>query len=173
MSGEERQHLVEHILDIDKRLDDVPGPVTTEQWLNIDLTMPQLKILFLLYTRGAQSMGQLAKPLSVKLSTVTGIVDRLIERQLVTREEDPHDRRMVVTRLTDKGHQIVDTLYQAGRIHMANILDRLTLDELRIVAQALDIIQTAALADPQARNSMTQGEPSAGILTGPNKGDQV
>ena len=44
-------------------------------------------------------MGQLAASLAVTLSTVTGIVDRLVEHQMVVREEDPHDRRLVVCRL--------------------------------------------------------------------------
>ena len=151
MSVEERQRLVQYLLDIDTRMDDVMEAGITEHWLHLDLTMPQLRILFLLYRRGTQSMGQLARPLGVKLSTVTGIVDRLVERQLVIREEDPHDRRLVVTRLTNEGHQIVDPLYQAGRIRMANILNRLTVDDLRIVTQALDIIHSAALAERQAK----------------------
>jgi len=161
MSVEERQRLVEYVLNIDTRMDDVMEPGITEHWLDVDLTMSQLRILFLLHRRGTQSMGQIARPLGVKLSTVTGIVDRLVERQLVIREEDAHDRRLVVARLTNEGHQIVDPLCQAGRIRMANILNRLTVDELRIVAQALDIIHTAALAERQAKGPATLSEPSA------------
>ena len=160
MSDKERARLIERILDIDMHTEDALEPPVAEQWFTMDLTMPQLRVLFLLRRRGVQTMGQIAKPMGVKLSTVTGIVDRLVERQLVSRGEDPHDRRFVVARLTDEGQRVVDSLYRAGRIRIAGILHRLTVADLRTVVQALDILRAAVTAEQkcaQKRLSSKQG----------------
>ena len=41
----------------------------------------------------------------VTVSNLTGIVDRLEEKKLVTRKRDENDRRVVHVVLTDKGRQ--------------------------------------------------------------------
>src|SRR5438034_3567078 len=62
-------------------------------WLTLDLTMSELKTLIVLGAAGNASGGILANALGVGLSTVTGIVDRLRDQGLVSRGEDPNDRR--------------------------------------------------------------------------------
>ena len=51
-------------------------------------------------------MGELAKALSCDNSNVTWITDRLEERGLVTRTQAPHDRRVRLLVLTDKGRAL-------------------------------------------------------------------
>ncbi len=99
-------------------------------------------------------MGELAAPLGVKLSTITGIVDRLVEQGLVRRGEDPRDRRLVVCHLTEEGHQIVDRLYRAVQIQLAKVLEKLTLDDLQKIAQVWDILYEAILAERQASETI-------------------
>jgi len=95
-------------------------------------------------------MGQLARPLGVTLSTVTGIVDHLVADDLVARHESPLDRRQVVGHLTEKGHQLLRRLYAAGQTILASMLENLTLEDMRAVARSLDILYSAALAQQQA-----------------------
>lgn len=52
-------------------------------------------------------MSKLAKKLGVGFSTATGIIDRLIEKKLVTRERNHGDRRVVKVSLTKKGEKTV------------------------------------------------------------------
>ena len=68
-----------------------------------DLTAPQLATLRQLRRKGALSAGELAQGIAVSAATVTGIVDRLEERGLVSRTRDPADRRRVLIALTDAG----------------------------------------------------------------------
>ena len=145
----ERSRLLEHILNQETRVYDIVK-AWPKEWLSINLTMPQLKILFLLYSGGAATMGELATPLGVKLSTVTGIVDRLVEQDLVQRGEDPRDRRVVLGSLTEKGQQLVDGLYRALQMQLGKALEKLTLEDLRKVAQGFDILYEAILAEQQA-----------------------
>jgi len=145
---DERGRLFEHILNQETRVYDI-AKAWPKEWLSINLTMPQLKILFLLYGGGAASMGELAAPVGMKLSTVTGIVDRLVEQGLVERGEDPHDRRVVLGSLTEKGQQLVDGLYRAVQIQLSKALEKLTLEDLRKVAEGFDILYDAVLAEQQ------------------------
>src|SRR5215831_17668764 len=64
-----------------------------DSWCAVDLTMPQLKALFLAHADGGASHSEIARALGVGVSTVTGIVDRLVEHGLVERRPDPADRR--------------------------------------------------------------------------------
>jgi len=64
------------------------------------LTGPQLVVLQELALRGETSAGELARAASLSQATVTGILDRLEERELVTRRRSEDDRRVVVVRPT-------------------------------------------------------------------------
>jgi len=56
-------------------------------------------------------MGALARTLHCDASNATGIVDRLVAGQLITRQEGAHDRRTKTLTLTDKGRAAVDDIY--------------------------------------------------------------
>jgi DNA-binding MarR family transcriptional regulator len=139
---EERAELIRQVLDLQTCLYRSLGPA--REWLEVELTMPQLKVLFLLYWEGAASMGRLASSLGVTLSTATGIIDRLVEHGVVQREENPHDRRIVVCRLTTQGMETMERLHQAGRSRLASLLDGLSIRDLRTVAAGLDVLSAAA-----------------------------
>lgn len=72
------------------------------------LTAPQLVCLRSLHEQGEMSPGALSRSVSLSQATVTGIVDRLAARQLVTRERQAKDRRMVTVALTDAGRSLVE-----------------------------------------------------------------
>jgi DNA-binding MarR family transcriptional regulator len=140
--GEDHARLVRQVLDL--RADLVRSLRPARAWLDVDLTMSQVKVLFVLYSDGSASMGQLAASLGVTLSTVSGIVDRLVEHGVVQREENPHDRRLVVCRLTQRGDDTADRLYQAGQSQFADLLDDLAPAALRTVAEGLRILSEAS-----------------------------
>jgi DNA-binding MarR family transcriptional regulator len=142
----ERQHLVDRILNLQARIWEKARSHPPTEWLDVDLTMQQLKTLFVLYGSKA-TMTQLVEPLGVTHATVTGIVDRLVEHGLVKREEDPNDRRTVVGCITEKGRQLMKRLITAVQLHLTEILERLNLEELRKVAKALDILKSAQLEE--------------------------
>ncbi|MCL5026179.1 MAG: MarR family transcriptional regulator [Chloroflexi bacterium] len=114
-----------------------------EEWLSLDLTMHQMHVLLLLGREGEANMARLAQLLGVKLPTITGLVDRLVERGLVRREESLHDRRLVLARLTDTGQAMMDRLSEAGRLWLERILKRVSIEDLETMAHALEILRQA------------------------------
>jgi DNA-binding MarR family transcriptional regulator len=74
------------------------------------LTAPQLVCLRQLQREGGESTpGRLAKAIHLSQATVTGILDRLSARGLISRERSEEDRRRVIVRLTDEGTTVVRT----------------------------------------------------------------
>ena len=140
--SDDRAQLTTQVLDL--RTDLLRTLRPAGEWLEVELTMSQFKVLFLLYSEGGASMGQLAGSLGVTLPTATGIVDRLVEHGMVQREENPHDRRLVVCRLSGRGSETVERLSQAGRSRFAALLDELSAAELRTVADGLSALRLAA-----------------------------
>ena len=144
-----RQQLIDDILGLDRRLLQLARNVRPSGWFELDLTMAQLKVLFYLFTADATSMSELARTLGVALPSVTSVVDRLVERGLVGRRQDPADRRMVLAELTEEGSTLADRLHRNGRILWEDILGRLSDEELCLVASAMTAVHRAAasLAD--------------------------
>ncbi len=119
------------------------APLPTEL-VKADLTMSQLRLLLILRGDGESSMSQVAQGLGVALPTATGIVDRLVERDLVLRKSDHLDRRVVLCTLSEKGAALVERLWEIGREQFYAILEPLDLEELRTVSNALHILSRAA-----------------------------
>lgn len=151
---DERERLIAHILEIDKRLYQYLQRQQIPHWAEVDLTMPQLKVLFLV--GGAQAMpnSKVARALGMTLSTTTGVVDRLVAQGLVQRLEDPADRRAILLKTTPKGRAMLDRLLSSGLAYFRQILERMDLDELQTVARALDLLHHTAMsmAEPGSRS---------------------
>jgi DNA-binding MarR family transcriptional regulator len=111
-------------------------------WCDVDLTMPQLKALFLAHTPGGACHGQIARALGVGVSTVTGIVDRLVERGLVERHTDTDDRRLSHVVITPAGVDLLDRLWASGREQLGALLGNLTPDERTAFVNALQHLAT-------------------------------
>ena len=115
-------------------------------WLKIELTMPQLKALMCVASTDSSTSGQIARGLGVGLSTITGIVDRLAEQNLVTRREDPADRRITRVLPTAEGRALVDELLRYRQEALTEILSRLEDERLRAVDAAFGYLLEAATA---------------------------
>jgi DNA-binding MarR family transcriptional regulator len=108
-----------------------------DSWYAIDLTMPQLKALMLIHSPCGASHGEIARALGVGLSTVTGIVDRLVEHGLVERHADPEDRRLSRVRTTAKGTEILDGLWARRKERLNQALTTLSPDDRAALQAAL------------------------------------
>lgn len=108
-----------------------------DSWCAVDLTMPQLKALFLAHAPGGASHSEIARALGVGVSTVTGIIDRLVEHGLVERHTDAADRRLSRVVVTPAGTDLVDRLWASRREQLDKMLDELTPEERTTLINAL------------------------------------
>ena len=114
------------------------------EFLEIDITMPQAKLLYLLGAAGDLHMADLVVRLGVSLSTISGLVDRVVDHGFASRREDAADRRQVVVALTPEGTAFIDRFRELNARQMRDLLDRLDDEELAMVRRALVALTRAA-----------------------------
>ena len=74
---------------------------------NTGLTAPQMLLLQTLRNKGEDTVGALAKEMSLSQATVTTILDRLEKKALIARERSTTDRRKVLVYLSDSALDIL------------------------------------------------------------------
>ena len=129
----DRERTIQQILELLEQLYQAVRQIARGEWLNIDLTMPQLKAMLILFSDGAKRMGLLASDLDVSMPTATGIIDRIAEKGLIERESDPQDRRVVLCRLSEEGHELISHLWKLGEMETRQLLELMTSEELQLV----------------------------------------
>ncbi len=113
-----------------------------------DVTLVQVRALVLLNRDGALTAGRLAELLAVSPSTVTGLCDRLVAKQLIVRRSSPGNRREVVVALAPLGQTLVDSTIAARRKEIARILAKVDPDQLDGMIEALNAFAEAAEETP-------------------------
>jgi DNA-binding MarR family transcriptional regulator len=133
----DKSQLVQEIVELQRQVGRIIGQHVPSVWIDSGLTITQLRSLFLIANKGSTNFRKLAEALGVTPSNVTGIVDRLEEQGLVSRTQNPEDRREMTLQATDKGKALVSNLKEAGIKHMTQVLSLLSLEELSSLAQGL------------------------------------
>jgi len=110
----------------------------------IDLTYAQSQVLFHVAEPPDCHMGEVAKAFGVTLPAVTHIVDRLEQKNLLTRADHPTDRRVYVLDLTRPGQALVDELQVIRLSAMEEVLAGMTVPDRRRVISALETLVDAA-----------------------------
>lgn len=111
------------------------------------LTPVQLHTLRII-SKGQNAMGKIAKVLHCDASNITGIVDRLIALELVTRHEDENDRRIKSIQLTSKGDFALKQIM--GELPQRLGWDRVTSEEMYSMHQ---VIQKLTELDKSRKNN--------------------
>ena len=136
------------------------------EFLGVGVTMSQAKVLYLVQAEPDLRMSDLSARLGVSLSTVSGVVDRLVDQGLIGRRDDPADRRHVVLRITDSGATQLQLFRELNAGQVRDLLSRIDGAGLAIVERAVDLLAAAAListardAGIPTASLATQGEPA-------------
>lgn len=100
------------------------------QWPQGPVSLIHVHVLSTLEIDGPLSMRELADSIGVSQASVTGIVDRMVERGLVGRRRDESDRRVIHVELSQAGHDMITGMADERRERLAGLLDQLTDEEL-------------------------------------------
>ena len=133
-----------------RRLDDLHASfdrraLTTwaEPLLSTSLTMQQLKVLTLIAAERDRATGHdLAETLHVSVATMSGLVDRLVEQEMVQRRDDPADRRIRRLSVTGLGTATLRALISSGNTMPPQVLERLGDADLGALVQGLEALDT-------------------------------
>jgi DNA-binding MarR family transcriptional regulator len=146
-NNKEHQILVGRILKKAEEIFQGVRPIIPPEWLTSDITVAQLRVLLVLYTRGPSRMSAIASFIGVAISTTTSIVDNLVKKGLVTRSDDPEDRRLVICELSVEGQALINRLWMLSRGQIEKLLQGLTLEQLKKADEVVGFILANAKAN--------------------------
>ncbi len=147
-----REDLVEAIPEQILQMMQASSQLGPEPWLELDLTMKQLKVLMVLWSLGPTRPSVIANCIGASAANATGVLDRLEGQGYVERRPDSADRRALLVALTDSGRTTVNELHSAGQERLSRALVEMAEPDLEALHQGL-----AALVDA-TRNLVTNAE---------------
>lgn len=112
-----------------------------------ELSFSHYRMLSCLLGDGRMAAGRLAAAADLSPASTTQLLDLLEKREMVTRERDPGDRRMVVVVLTDEGRRMTEARREHFRAVWAEVLGDLDATQiaagvtvLEHIAQVLEVL---------------------------------
>ncbi len=116
-------------------------PEQTSSLLDSNVTLQQFRALLLVYMQGPIPISHVAETLHFLPSHATGIIQRLVNRDMIERREDPHDRRVRMLTITDHGLALIEEMMAVVHAKRRELLDRLSdqqLHQLRDILAAME-----------------------------------
>jgi DNA-binding MarR family transcriptional regulator len=110
----------------------------------LDLTYAQSQVLFYVVDHPGCHMGDVAKAFGVTLPAVTHIIDRLEQKQFVTRGDHPADRRVYLLEPTRQGRALVQELHTMQTRSLEDVLARMAANDRQRVVKGLEALVDAA-----------------------------
>lgn len=119
-----------------------------------ELTMAQSLTLMAVKEYEPMSVTELANHLSVSAPSASTMVDRLVDRNLLSRETDPADRRKVEIRLSPAAADDYNKIYNIILRDFLNLVNKVGPQTARkwceVLVEVKKVIETEPLAKPQA-----------------------
>ena len=132
--------LTENILSVEKSLRHIAGNIKQkgrEILSNYTITPPQFIALQWLDELGDMTIGELSNKMYLAFSTTTDLVDRMEQNDLVVRERDTRDRRVVRVHLLEKGEQIITEVVVKRQRYLKDVVKDFDEAEIEVLAKLL------------------------------------
>jgi DNA-binding MarR family transcriptional regulator len=121
---------------------------------SFDVTLPRFDLMAQLYRAPkAMTLGELSQRMMVSNGNVTGVVDRLVEQGLISRQPSPTDRRAQLVSLTAEGRRFFRAMARTNGDWIANMLADLSAEEIETLMRLL------AKTKASARKAIGNGAP--------------
>ncbi|OIQ45442.1 MAG: MarR family transcriptional regulator [Roseobacter sp. MedPE-SW] len=127
----------------------------------VGLTTSQFAVLFVLSQSDAQPISEIAKRLSMGKSSLTGLVDRMVERGLVARRASPSDGRVTNIHLEPSGVALLARGKEETKHFNRALLSPFNEDEQRVIQRFLTHLTEHAdeIIDPETTRSGGENDP--------------
>lgn len=139
-----KEELVQEIIENLSRCQRAPGH---DGWQKIGLSHAQVSMLFMLYYHPEASPKQLADHLGISKSAISQLLDPLVDKKMVRRQNDPNDRRIVRLHLTSIGKKALKEVHKLKYAGIRSALNELSEHELK---------QMTTLCQKMARESQKE-----------------
>lgn len=106
-----------------------------------ELSVPQFRTLRFIQSNTDPTLSRVAEHLSLTLPSVSKLVDGLVKKGLVTRQESAADRRCLALVVTPAGESIVNSARAQALGNLTKTIRSLSEDELVTVRQAMELLR--------------------------------
>lgn len=101
------------------------------------LAPTQFAALVSLYSEGSTSQNLLGRRTAMDSATITGVVTRLVQKNLVSKNSTPDDDRLSIVELTERGHDLVTKVLPRALEISSSTLEPLSAQEIRALLALL------------------------------------
>lgn len=108
-----------------------------------DYTMPQTMIMYNLAHHGKMKISELSEKMGLTNSTVSGIVDRLEDQGVVTRQRSTEDRRVVYVEFSPEHQKKHQDIHDNLDKYFDEILADIPSNDMESIIQSLTILKNA------------------------------
>jgi len=105
-----------------------------------NLSIPQFRSLRFIQRNPDTSLSDLANHLGLTLPSVSKLVDGLVKKGLISRQESTADRRRLTLVLTQSGEAIINSARANAQVNIAKILSNLSNEELNTIHRTLELL---------------------------------
>jgi DNA-binding MarR family transcriptional regulator len=119
---------------------------SSEHILTLELTPAQFDVIATLGNTRGQTFRELGERTLITKGTLTGVVDRLEAKGLVSRTSCPGDGRSTIVCLTKAGERIFDRAFPAHIVHLREAFGLVCEQELSVLEQGLNTLRKALTA---------------------------
>jgi len=107
----------------------------------VGITIPQGIVIGTLMRYGEMKISELSRKVNLSNSTISGIIDRLENQELVVRTRSEQDRRLVHVNVTPKAAELFNGVHKKAEEIFAGLLSAGTDEELEKIAEGLSILK--------------------------------
>ncbi|MHB8628287.1 MAG: MarR family winged helix-turn-helix transcriptional regulator [Aggregatilineales bacterium] len=116
-------------------------------WMELDLSTAQLKVLFMVNFRGPLPISKIAHIVGIGAPTASHLVEKLVQAGLLERIESVADRRVVHAQVTAEGRATAFRLRQ-GRVDVIRYwVSQLSADDQVALHKGLQALSQIAVSD--------------------------
>ncbi len=149
MNENEKNFENEMILEIVKLIKEIMHHIKLsldEEFKKMDVTESQAMVLRVLIHDGEMKVSDISKRLDLSNSTVSGIIDRLVDKGIVIRKRSQKDRRVVMISMSDDFREPLRKHFEAISKKLSTAVSVGNQDDLDLILKALEKLKAIFIA---------------------------
>jgi DNA-binding MarR family transcriptional regulator len=111
-----------------------------------ELTIPQFRTLAFVNRNEGSSLCKVAEHMGLTSPSTSKLVDGLIKRGMMTREDQPGNRRCVRLIVTIRGRAILDRSTRGTLAYLARKMSSLTAENREVISKAMETLRSTFMS---------------------------
>jgi DNA-binding MarR family transcriptional regulator len=165
-----REQMIDDIERASSQLFDVLLRPVPNEWIELTLSLAQLKALYLVDSRGPMTVGTLGQTMQVQLPAASHVADSLVRLGFARRLKNANDRRCTYIQLTQRGEELVHRLRDVSTDAYRGVLAALSDEDLAAAHRGLLAMAAVAARESATGSDTLAAEPADGSASGKRSG---